>query len=105
MFANVHFVLRLRVCKNTVPHLYVKYYVTIKVIIINIIITFIIIIFILVAVASAIIIIFIITSDQLQPDGCKLSVLLTFHINSTPIWRLGNLVSREASIDYTALGI
>ena len=30
----------------------------------------------------------IITSDPLQPDGCKLSVSFTFHINSTPIWLL-----------------
>ena len=48
---------------------------------------------------------FTIISDRLQPDGCKLSVLLTFHINITPIWRLVNLASTEASIDYTALGI
>ena len=26
-------------------------------------------------------------------------VLLTFQINSTPIWRLGNLATRETSID------
>ena len=45
------------------------------------------------------------TSGQSQPDCCKLCVLLTFHINSTPIWRLGNLASREASIDYAALRI
>ena len=45
------------------------------------------------------------TSGPLQPDGCKLSVLLTFSVNSTPIWRLGNVASMEASIDYTALGI
>ena len=43
------------------------------------------------------------TSDPLQSDGCKLSVLLTFHIYSTPVSRLGNLASRGASIDYTAL--
>ena len=48
---------------------------------------------------------FYLTNDALQPDGCKLSVLLTFHINSTPIWCLGNFVSRESSIDYTVLGI
>ena len=42
-------------------------------------------------------------SDLLYPDDCKSSVLLIFHINSTPIWRLGNLASIEASIDYTAL--
>ena len=29
------------------------------------------------------------TSGPLQSDGCKLTILLTFHINSTPIWRLG----------------
>ena len=28
------------------------------------------------------------------------SVLLTFHVNSTPIWRFGNLASRESSIEY-----
>ena len=27
-------------------------------------------------------------SDTIQPDGCKLSALLTFNINSTQIWRL-----------------
>ena len=27
-------------------------------------------------------------NDLLLPDGGKLSVLLTFHINSMPIWRL-----------------
>ena len=27
--------------------------------------------------------------------------LLTFHINSTPTWRLGNFASREGSIVYT----
>ena len=43
------------------------------------------------------------TSDSLQPNGCKLSVVLTFLIYSTPIWRLVKLASREASIDYTAL--
>ena len=35
---------------------------------------------------------------------CELSVLLTFHINSTQIFRHRNLASWEASIDYTALG-
>ena len=40
-------------------------------------------------------------SDSLQPEGCELSVLLTFPINTTPKLRLGNL----ASIDYTALSI
>ena len=39
----------------------------------------------------------------MQPDCCKLSVLLTFHINSTPIRRLENLASMEASVDYTGL--
>ena len=42
-------------------------------------------------------------SDPLQQDGYKLSVLLKFRTNNTTIWRLGNLASREASIDYTAL--
>ena len=28
------------------------------------------------------------------------TVLLAFHINSTPIWRLGNFASGESSIDY-----
>ena len=45
------------------------------------------------------------TSDPLQPDDCKLSVLLTFCINSAPISRLGNVASMETSIDYTALTI
>ena len=45
---------------------------------------------------------FLYISDLLQPDGCKLSVILAFHINSTLIWRLGNLASREASIVYMA---
>ena len=40
------------------------------------------------------------TSNPLQRDVCKLSVLLTFHINS-----LGNFASRESSIDYAVLGI
>ena len=44
------------------------------------------------------------TSDSLQLDGCKLSVLLTFHINITQLWRLGNFTFGEASIDYTILG-
>ena len=44
-------------------------------------------------------------SDSLQPCGCKLSVLLSFHINSTSVLRLGNLASRGASIDYMALSI
>ena len=39
------------------------------------------------------------TNDPLQPDGCKLSVLLTFRIISTSIRRHGNVVSMEASID------
>ena len=39
---------------------------------------------------------------SLQPDGYKLSILLIFHTNSKPIWRLENLASREASIYYTA---
>ena len=43
--------------------------------------------------------------DLLQPNSWKLSVLLTFYINSTLILRLGNLASREASIYYTALRI
>ena len=43
------------------------------------------------------------TSDQLKQDGCKLFVLLTFHINSMPIWCLGNLASREAAIDYQSI--
>ena len=34
-----------------------------------------------------------------EPDGCKLSVSLTFSVNSTPIWCLGNLVFSVASID------
>ena len=46
-----------------------------------------------------------ITSDPLQPDDCKLSVLLTFHINNKPIWRLAILASTDASIDYAALKI
>ena len=45
-----------------------------------------------------------IASDRLQPDGCNIC-FINFFINSTPIWRLGNLASREASIDFTALGI
>ena len=28
-------------------------------------------------------------SFSLQPDGCKLPVLLTFRINSSPIWHMG----------------
>ena len=44
-------------------------------------------------------------SDPLQPDGRELSVLLTFHNNSTPSRRPGNLASWKASIDYTALAI
>ena len=43
--------------------------------------------------------------DKRQPDCCKLSVLLTFHINNTPIWRLVDFAYAEASIDYMALGI
>ena len=38
-------------------------------------------------------------------DYNKLSVLLRFQINSTPIWRLENVASGKASNDYTALGI
>ena len=45
------------------------------------------------------------TLHPLQPDGSTLYVLVTFHINSTPIWRLLNLASIEASIDDTALRI
>ena len=44
-------------------------------------------------------------SDLMQPGGCKQSVLLTFHIDSTPCRRLVNLASGEASIDYTAIRI
>ena len=40
-------------------------------------------------------------SFVIQATHCKLSVLLTFHIDSTPIWRFGYLASRKASIDYT----
>ena len=39
----------------------------------------------------------------MQPDSSKLSVLLLFHIKSTPTWRLGNLASIEASIYNTTL--
>ena len=46
-----------------------------------------------------------IASDLLQSDGCKLSVLLRLNINSTPLWRLINLASREASTDNTAIRI
>ena len=45
------------------------------------------------------------TSDPLQPDYCEQSVLIKFRINSTPIWRLGNVASMEASIDYMAIRI
>ena len=38
---------------------------------------------------------FINTSDPLQPECCKLSVLLTFRINITLILRLENFASRE----------
>ena len=44
-------------------------------------------------------------SDLLQPDGGKLSALLTFHITNTTIWCLVTLAYAEASIDYTTLGI
>ena len=43
--------------------------------------------------------------DPWQPDDCKLSVLLRFPINSTPIMHFGILASGEASDDYAALGI
>ena len=36
----------------------------------------------------------------MKPDGCKLSVLLTVHIN---IFRRENVTSREACFEYTAL--
>ena len=49
--------------------------------------------------------IFVCTNDPLQQNGCKLSVLLTFHISSSPISRLENLASREAFIDYKAIRI
>ena len=45
------------------------------------------------------------TRDQMQPNGCKLFVPYKFHMDSTPILRLGNLASGDASIDYTALRI
>ena len=45
------------------------------------------------------------TSDPLQSDGCRLSVLLSFHISTMPILCFGNLASMEASIDYMALRI
>ena len=57
------------------------------------------------AIVYAIILSMVYTSDRLHPDGCKLCVLYTFHINSTPIWRLDYFASRESSIDYTALRI
>ena len=47
----------------------------------------------------------VLTRYPLHPDGCKLSVLLTFHINTTPIGRVGNLASKEAFIDSMALRI
>ena len=46
--------------------------------------------------------------DKKRPvatDGCKLSALSSFRINSTQILRLGSVVSMEASNDYTALRI
>ena len=43
------------------------------------------------------------SSGPLQSDGCKESALLSFHINSKPIWYIGNFMSREASVDHTAV--
>ena len=48
---------------------------------------------------------FLVTNEPLQPDGCKLSVLLTFHNNSTPFSDLENLANREKSIDHTVFRI
>ena len=46
-----------------------------------------------------------VASDQLQTNGCKLSVLLTFYISTMPTWRPGTFVCMEASIDYAAFRI
>ena len=48
--------------------------------------------------------IFIHKGVTLQLDGCKLSVLLSFHVSCTPILRLVNLESWEAIEDYTTFG-
>ena len=48
-----------------------------------------------------------VTSDPLQPYGCKLSVLLTFHIVAMPILRLGKhlLIIRPYECDIDLPGV